>query len=87
MCPEISGVGFLDFAAVQGAVRVFIAAIERDAPSPASEGLGRWLEWARLEADRIDPLRSAADIVQALEPPDDWQPPAGSDRSPTWPRI
>lgn len=67
------------------AVRTFIAAVGRN-ESRTGEQMERWLQWARLEADRLDPLMSDSSIAQPLEPPDDWQPPGENQHLKDWER-
>ena len=56
-------------------VRTFIEAIQCHHSGEPNIQEERWLEWARGEADRLDPLTSDRDFTKPLEPPEGWEPP------------
>ena len=51
-------------------IRAFLAGMgTTESGNKASEA---WIEWAKWEADRIDPLSGSNSIARSLDPPESW---------------
>lgn len=56
-------------------IRAFVGSLQvRKVESAASGFDSRWIEWARAEADRLDPVTNGRDSFLPLEMPESWKP-------------
>ena len=52
-------------------IRVLLAGIKT--AKSGNEVSGAWIEWAKREADHIDPLSGSSPIARPLDPPESWR--------------
>jgi hypothetical protein len=60
-------------------IRSFLA--EMEATESGDGGNEAWIEWAKREADSIDPLCGSNPIARSLNPPESWCVQSGADSS------
>lgn len=67
-------------------VREFLVALQGRKSQDCGEATAsEWFQWAKAEADRIDPLTNQDLIIQELTPPESWvPPPKAGDRNDRW---